>query len=163
MFITCHSVRWIPNLYELQQKEVGTVSGRVWSQSRQRVYLQEDLSWPPWIQHTTHLSNLLLVVSTATSFYIYLLKHHARTETEAPRPQHLYLAGQHQHSYLVASVYISCRASNEGSRRFSPTRAFSWLKALNRAFTFKNLIRPYAKQTEKSQTPRSTYRSLMPV
>ena len=29
MFITCHSVRWIPNLYELQQKEVGTVSGRV--------------------------------------------------------------------------------------------------------------------------------------
>ena len=68
--------------------------------------LQEDLSWPPWIQHTTHLSNLLLVVSTATSFYIYLLKHHARTETEAPRPQHLYLAGQHQHSYLVAAVYL---------------------------------------------------------
>ena len=63
------------------------------------MYPQEDLSWPPWIQHTTHLSNLLLVVSTATSFYIYLLKHHARTETEAPRPQHLYLAGQHQHSY----------------------------------------------------------------
>ena len=29
VFITCHSVRWIPNLYELQQKEVGTVSGRV--------------------------------------------------------------------------------------------------------------------------------------
>ena len=106
VFITCHSVRWIPNLYELQQKEVGTVSSRVWSQSGHRVYLQEDLSWPPWIQHTTHLSNLLLVVSTATSFYIYLLKHHARTETEAPRPQHLYLAGQHQHSYLVAAVYL---------------------------------------------------------
>ena len=26
VFITCHSVRWIPNLYELQQKEVGSVS-----------------------------------------------------------------------------------------------------------------------------------------
>ena len=63
--------------------------------------MQEDLSWPPWIQHTTHLSNLLLVVSTATSFYIYLLKHHARTETELPRPQHLYLAGHHQHSYRI--------------------------------------------------------------
>ena len=108
MFITCHSVRWIPNLYELQQKEVGTVSGRVVT----IVYLlwqtmQEDLSWPPWIQHTTHLSNLLLVVSTATSFYIYLLKHHARTETELPRPQHLYLAGHHQHSYRVAAVYLA--------------------------------------------------------
>ena len=69
--------------------------------------MQEDLSWPPWIQHTTHLSNLLLVVSTATSFYIYLLKHHARTETELPRPQHLYLAGHHQHSYRVAAVCLA--------------------------------------------------------
>ena len=106
VFITCHSVRWIPNLYELQQKEVGTVSGRVVTSVLWQT-MQEDLSWPPWIQHTTHLSNLLLVVSTATSFYIYLLKHHARTETELPRPQHLYLAGQHQHSYRVAAVCLA--------------------------------------------------------
>ena len=107
MFITCHSVRWIPNLYELQQKEVGTVSGRVVTCRVLWQTMQEDLSWPPWIQHTTHLSNLLLVVSTATSFYIYLLKHHARTETELPRPQHLYLAGHHQHSYRVAAVCLA--------------------------------------------------------
>ena len=29
VFITCHSVRWIPNLYELQQKEVGSVSSKL--------------------------------------------------------------------------------------------------------------------------------------
>ena len=26
VFLTCHTVKWIPNIYELQQKEVGTVS-----------------------------------------------------------------------------------------------------------------------------------------
>ena len=34
----------------------------------------------------------------------------------------------------------------------APTRAFSWLKAATTAFTFKTLLRHYAKQT---LTPRS--------
>ena len=48
------------------------------------------------------------------------------------------------------------RASNEGSRRLSDvlqsTRAFSWLKAPTGVFTFKTLLRHYAKQ---ALTPRS--------
>ena len=32
--------------------------------------------WPPWIQYCTHLSHLLTVVSTSTSFYIYWMKHY---------------------------------------------------------------------------------------
>ena len=55
----------------------------------------------------------------------------------------------------------SARASNEGSRRFpenftitekAPVRAISWLKAPTSAFTFKTLLRHYAKQV---LTPRS--------
>ena len=35
VFVTCHSIRWIPNLYELQQQDqVGTVSPIVWSRLR---------------------------------------------------------------------------------------------------------------------------------
>jgi len=85
VFISCHSVRWIPNLYELQQKEVGT----------------EDMSWPPWIQYTTHLSHLLTVVSTSTSFYIYFVKHfknnvllddwRPKRQSEDRRTEHIFL------------------------------------------------------------------------
>ena len=40
-----------------------------------------------------------------------------------------------------------------------PTRAFSWLKAATTAFTFKTLLRHYAKQ---ALTPRSLYVKLGP-
>ena len=38
------------------------------------------------------------------------------------------------------------RVSNEGSRNFTITRAFSWMKAPTGAFTFKTLLRHYAEQ-----------------
>ena len=49
------------------------------------------------------------------------------------------------------------RASKSSIRRFvitekAPTKAFSWLKAATTAFTFKTLLRHYAKQ---ALTPRS--------
>ena len=55
----------------------------------------------------------------------------------------------------MSTVAIS--ASNRSIRRFiitekAPTRAFSWLKAATTAFTFKTLLRHYAKQ---ALTPRS--------
>ena len=57
--------------------------------------------WPPWIQYTTHLSHLLTVVSTSTSFYIYLMKHNKnnilledwmpKRQSEDRRTEHLFL------------------------------------------------------------------------
>ena len=53
---------------------------------------------------------------------------------------------------------LGIRASNEGYAKVredytntekTPTRAFSWLKAPIRAFTFKTLLRHYGKQAPK--------------
>merc|ERR1719206_32498 len=60
VFIVCHSVRWIPNIFELQQ---GTSN-------------KEHLKWPPWVQYTTHFSHLLTVINSSVNFYIYFLKHY---------------------------------------------------------------------------------------
>ena len=63
-----------------------------------------------------------------------------------------------QHSKLVAEQSTAvCSASKSSIRRFvitekAPTRAFSWLKAATTAFTFKTLLRHYAKW---ALTPRS--------
>ena len=56
------------------------------------------------------------------------------------------------------------RASKSSIRRFvitekAPTRAFSWLKAATTAFTFKTLLRHYAK---RALTPRSLNMKLGP-
>ena len=53
--------------------------------------------------------------------------------------------------------WVDSRAWKRSIRRFvitekAPTRAFSWLKAPSSAFTFKTLLRHYAKQ---ALTPRS--------
>ena len=50
------------------------------------------------------------------------------------------------------SAEVSVSASKSSIRRFvitekAPTRAFSWLKVASTAFTFKTLLRHYAKQT----------------
>ena len=55
------------------------------------------------------------------------------------------------------AVVVVTSASKSSIRRFlitekAPTRAFSWLKAATTAFTFKTLLRHYAK---RALTPRS--------
>ena len=55
------------------------------------------------------------------------------------------------------SAEVSVSASKSSIRRFvitekAPTRAFSWLKAATTTFTFKTLLRHYAKQ---ALTPQS--------
>ena len=55
------------------------------------------------------------------------------------------------------SVWVNSSASKSSIRRFvitekAPTRAFSWLKAPTSAFTFKTLLRHYAK---RALNPRS--------
>ena len=59
---------------------------------------------------------------------------------------------------------LKVSASKSSIRRLvitenAPTRAFSWLKAATTAFTFKTLLRHYAKQ---ALTPRSLYVKLGP-
>ena len=59
---------------------------------------------------------------------------------------------------------VSSSASKSSIRRFvitekAPTRAFSWLKAASTAFTFKTLVRHYAKW---ALTPRSLNVKLSP-
>ena len=57
----------------------------------------------------------------------------------------------------IISHWINTSASKSSIRMFvitekAPTRAFSWLKAVTTAFTFKTLLRHFAKQ---ALTPRS--------
>ena len=54
---------------------------------------------------------------------------------------------------LHCTVRIHTSASKSSIRRFvitekAPTRAFFWLKAATTAFTFKTLLRHYAKQVD---------------
>ena len=53
--------------------------------------------------------------------------------------------------HIVSGVSVSASASKSSIQRFvitekAPTRAFSWLKAATTAFTFKTLLRHYAKR-----------------
>ena len=59
--------------------------------------------------------------------------------------------------HCAAELEVVTSASKKSIRGFvitekAPTRAFSWLKAATTAFTFKTILRHYAKQ---ALTPRS--------
>ena len=62
VFILCHSVRWIPNIYELIQ----------------RMYQEDEknIHWPSWIESITHISHFLTVFNSSVNFYIYCLTHY---------------------------------------------------------------------------------------
>ncbi len=60
VFILCHSVKWIPNLYELA-----------------RLAREDKRAWPPWVESVTHVSHFLMTVNSSVNFYIYYFKHHA--------------------------------------------------------------------------------------
>ena len=55
---TSHSVKWIPNLWELRQAEAG----------------QLEAAFPPAITRMAELSHLLISVNSAANLYIYLAK-----------------------------------------------------------------------------------------
>ena len=54
----CHSVKWIPNLYELG-----------------RLAMDDKRSWPPWVECVTHIAHFLMTLNSSTNFYIYCGKH----------------------------------------------------------------------------------------
>merc|ERR1712223_216599 len=60
VFIMCHSIKWIPNIYELLQ--VGRDEG-------------VDLEWPYWIELVSNISHLMTVFNSSVNFYIYFAKH----------------------------------------------------------------------------------------
>jgi len=59
-FIVCHSIKWIPNIYEMLQ--VGRAA-------------DVPLDWPEWIELVTHISHLMTVFNSSVNFYIYFAKH----------------------------------------------------------------------------------------
>ena len=59
VFILCHSVKWIPNVYELMYP----------------LWVPDNHVWPNWIKIITHFSHLALVFNSSVNFYIYLGKH----------------------------------------------------------------------------------------
>ena len=66
---------------------------------------------------------------------------------------------------LLLQILPATSASKSSIRRFvitekAPTRAFSWLKAATTAFTFKTLLRHYAK---RALTPRSLKGGLVSI
>lgn len=58
IFILCHSVKWIPNIYELVRLS--------WNDKRQ---------WPSWVESTTHVAHFLMSVNSSVNFYVYCVKH----------------------------------------------------------------------------------------
>ena len=62
VFILCHSLKWIPNVYEL-------------------IYPPNMNEWGNWVKIITHFSHLALVFNSSVNFYIYLGKHWQTRQT----------------------------------------------------------------------------------
>ena len=58
IFILCHSVKWIPNIYELV-----------------RLSTNNKRQWPSWIESITHVAHFLMSVNSSANFYVYCAKH----------------------------------------------------------------------------------------
>ena len=61
VFVVCHSLRWIPNTYELIQ----------------RMYPNgEHIEWPYWVKLLEQISHFLTVLNASVNFYIYYITHY---------------------------------------------------------------------------------------
>jgi len=63
VFVICHSVKWIPNVYELIQRLLPDTEG-------------ESIAWPLWVQYITEISHFLTVLNSSANFYIYYITHY---------------------------------------------------------------------------------------
>ena len=61
VFISCHSVKWIPNVWEISQAGLG----------------ENELDWPVWVEYVTYTSHFLTTLSSSTNIFIYFIKHKA--------------------------------------------------------------------------------------
>ena len=86
IFILCHSVRWIPNVYEL----VRIVRGQ-----------KED--WPSWIESLTHISHFLTTLNSSVNFYIYCFKHFSNSSSSTTS----------SNCYKIMSKMSCCKRDSE--------------------------------------------------
>ena len=62
VYIICHGVRWVPNIYELVQiSDPG--------------YEEECFVWPVWIERVSNISRFLITLNSSVNFYIYYANH----------------------------------------------------------------------------------------
>ena len=59
IFIACHSIRWVPNIYEMIQHTQNN----------------GEFQWPSWVESITHVSHLLTTFNSSINFYIYFFSH----------------------------------------------------------------------------------------
>ena len=75
MFIVCHGIRWVPNIWELFHTGVSVASIILYMYNC--VLVQQDdmyLTWPPWVEYLTNISHLTTVINSSVNFYIYMAK-----------------------------------------------------------------------------------------
>ena len=66
VFIICHSIRWVPNIYELIQR-----------------INDPDIEWPSWVEAFTCVSHFLTVLNSSVHFYIYYFTRNKITSTHS--------------------------------------------------------------------------------
>ena len=80
VFISCHSVKWVPNMWELRQAEMDKVGqGHQLLLCNHIVLLQLDTEFPAFINRVAEVSHLLTVFNSSANLYIYLMKQHGRS------------------------------------------------------------------------------------
>ena len=60
VFLTFHSIRWIPNIFELTQRKLSDM---------------EEIHWPEWIETVTTISHFLILLNSSVNYYIYAFTH----------------------------------------------------------------------------------------
>ena len=60
VFLTFHSIRWIPNIFELTERKLSDM---------------EEIHWPEWIETVTAISHFLILLNSSVNYYIYVFTH----------------------------------------------------------------------------------------
>ena len=63
VFVFCHTIRWIPNIYELIQRLCTSDN------------IIDQIEWPSWVEYVTSISHFLIVFNASINFYIYYFNH----------------------------------------------------------------------------------------
>ena len=71
VFIICHSLKFIPNMYEIRQ---GVQTSDV------------NLLWPKWIEYAASLSHLLITLNASSDVFIYFIKHRSELCSHTSEP-----------------------------------------------------------------------------
>ena len=58
VFIICHGIRWIPNIFELIQVSHPD-------------FTEDNFLWPLWVENTSIISHFLITLNSSINFYIY--------------------------------------------------------------------------------------------